>query len=105
MKNRLVFCFALAGLALANAKSYSMNLYQPAMVGTTELKAGEYQVELVDQKAIITKGKVHAEAAVTVGNADKKYASTSVVIGDVNGKPHLQEIHLGGTTTKLVLAE
>ncbi len=105
MKRKLALCFVIAGLALASAKSYSMNLYQPTMVGTTELKAGSYDVELVDQKAVISKGKVHAEAAVTVANAEKKYSDTSVVISKADGKAKLQEIHLAGTTTKLILSE
>jgi hypothetical protein len=105
MKRKLALCFAIAGLALASAKSYSMNLYQTTMVGGTELKAGAYDVELVNQKAVITKGKVHAEAAVTVGTADKKFSETSVVVMNAGGKSKLQEIHLGGTTTKLILSE
>jgi hypothetical protein len=105
MKRKLVFIFAIAGLALASAKSYTMSLYQAALVGTTELKAGDYQVELVDQKAVITKGKLRAEAAVKVENADKKYDGTTVSLTTGNGKPRIQEIHLGGTTTRLVFSE
>jgi hypothetical protein len=97
-----VLCFAIAGLALASAKSYTINQYQSAMAGGTELKAGEYQVELLDQKAVITHGKMRAETAVKVENADQKYNSTTVAISTENGKTRIQEIHLGGTKTKLV---
>jgi hypothetical protein len=62
-------------------------------------------VELVDQKAVVTKGKLRVENPVTVGTADQKFRATSVVISDSNGKQRIQEIHLGGTTTKLVFAE
>jgi len=105
MKRKLALCFAIAGLALANAKTYTVNLYQATMVGKTELKAGEYEVKLVGQKAMITKGKVHTEADVTVANSEKKYSTTTVVIDNSGGKSRLQEIHLGGTTTKLVVTE
>jgi len=102
MKSRLALCFAIAGLALANAKSYTMNLYQSAMAGGTELKAGEYQVEVVDQKAVITRGKVRTESAVKVQTSDQKYSTTTVALSTENGKSRIQEIHLGGTNTKLV---
>jgi len=77
----------------------------PHTLGGTELKAGEYQVELVDQKAVITKGKVRAESPVTVASADEKFSRTTVVFSDSNGKSKIHEIRLGGTTTKLVFAE
>ena len=105
MKGKLALCFAIAGLMLAHAKSYSMNLYQPAMAGGTELAPGEYQVELVDQKAVITRGKTRAETAVKVANADKKYSTTTVSLATGNGKARIQEIHLGGTTTKLIFGD
>jgi hypothetical protein len=56
MKGTLALIFAIAGLALAHAhaKSYTMTLIDTAMVGATELKAGDYRVELVDEKAVIT---------------------------------------------------
>jgi hypothetical protein len=105
MKGKLLLCLATAGMMLASAKSYSLDLFQPAMAGNTELKAGQYQVELVDQKAVISRGKLHVENAVTVGTADKKFPTTTVVLGESNGKSKIQEIHLGGTNTKLVFAE
>jgi len=105
MKRKLMLLFAVAGLALANAKSYTMSLYQPAMVGSTQLKPGDYQVELVDQKAVITRGKLRAEAPVKVENAGNKFDSTSVSLSTGSGAPQIREIDLGGTTTKLVFSE
>jgi hypothetical protein len=102
---RLLFCFALAGLAVANAKSYTVNLFQPSLVGSTQLKAGEYQVEVVDQKAVFRNGKVESETPVKVEASDVKYSSTSVRFTNGDGKMHVQEIHLGGTKTKLVFNE
>jgi hypothetical protein len=97
--------FAVAGLALAYAKSYTMSLYQPAMVGNTQLKAGDYQVELVDQKAVITRGKLRAEAPVKVETAGNKFDSTNVSLSSGSGTPRIREIDLGGTTTKLMFSE
>ena len=105
MKSALVLCLIAAGLVLASAKSYSLQLLNSAMLGNTELKAGDYQVEVIDQKAVITKGKLRIENPVTMGTADQKFPATTVVLSESNGKQRIQEIHLGGTTTKLVFAE
>jgi len=87
MKKQLLLALAVAGLALASAKSYSINLSQPAMLGATTLAPGDYRVEVVDQKA------------------DTKYNATSVRFDVADGKMHIQEIHIGGTKTKLVFNE
>jgi hypothetical protein len=82
-----------------------MNLAEPALLGTVELKPGEYRVEVVDQKAVITKDKTRNEAPVKVETAASKYDNTSVRFTNGDGKLHIQEIHLGGTKTKLVFTE
>jgi hypothetical protein len=105
MKRRLLLSFALAGLAVASAKSYTVNLFQPAVVGNTELKAGEYQVEVADQKAVFRNGKIDSQAPVKVEANDVKYGSTTVRFSNGDGKMHIQEIHIGGTKTKLVFSE
>lgn len=105
MKTRLVLCLATLGLAIASAKSYSIDLYGPTMAGGTQLDAGKYNVEVLDKKVVISKGKVRVESAVTVSNADSKFDSTKVVVALEGDKRRIQEIRLGGTTTKLVLAQ
>jgi hypothetical protein len=105
MKRRLLFTFALAGLAVASAKSYTVNLFQPAMVGNTELKPGEYKIEVVDQKAVIRNGKIESQTPVKVETGDVKYDTTTVRFSNGDGKMHILEIHIGGTKTKLVFNE
>jgi hypothetical protein len=105
MNGKFLLAFALVALAVASAKSYTIRLFEPASVGGTQLKAGEYKVEVVDQQAVIRNGKVESKVPVKVETAPDKYNATSVVLGDVNGKQQLREIHIGGTTTKLVLSE
>jgi hypothetical protein len=102
---RILLSFVLAGLAIASAKSYKVKLFEPAMVGTTLLKPGEYQVEVVDQKAVIRNGKIESQAAVKVETGDVKYDVTSVQYSNGDGKMHVREIHLGGTKTRLVFSE
>ena len=102
MNRKLVLSMvAFAGMALAAGKSYSVKLYEPAMVGGTELKAGEYRVEVTDDKAVIKGSKVQKEATVKVETADSKYDTTTVRLSS-GAKPQIQEIRLGGTKTKLV---
>jgi len=102
MKSKLVVSvFAFAAMALAAGKTYSVKLYEPAMIGNTELKAGEYRVEVTDQKAILKIGKVEKEADVKVESSDAKYSNTTVRLSR-GAKPQIQEIRLGGTRTKLV---
>jgi hypothetical protein len=103
MKKAMLLASLLAGLALANTKSFTVTLYEPAVVGGTELKAGDYKCELRDQKLVIKHGHETTEAPVKVENSDSKYASTSVRYNTGDGKQKLEEIHVGGTNMKLVL--
>jgi hypothetical protein len=102
---RLLLVFAIVGLAMASAKTYTISLTQPAVLGDMQLDPGTYNVEVVDQKAVITNGRMHGEAPVKVETADMKYNSTSVRFSNADGKMHLQEIHVGGSKTKLVFTE
>jgi hypothetical protein len=104
MINRILVLFTVLALAgLASAKSYSITLFEPSVIGGTELKPGDYTLELKDEKVVIKKGKQMGEAAVKVETADGKYATTSVRYTNGDGKYHIQEIHIGGTTMKLVV--
>jgi hypothetical protein len=105
MKKIVVLALSVAGLALAGTKSYSFILYQPALLGSTALAPGEYQVSVVDDKAVVRNGRIHGEAAVKVESTDRKYDITTVRFDNGDGKMHIQEIHVGGTKTKLVFNE
>jgi len=106
MMKKIWLLFTVLGLAaIASAKSYSITLFEPSVIGGTELKPGEYTLELKDQKVLIRKGKQAGEANVKVETADSKYASTTVRYSNGDGKYHIQEIHLGGTNMKLVVNE
>jgi len=105
MRSRIVFAFALLGLAIASAKTYDVTLYSPVTVGGTELKPGQYSVEVKDSRAVIRNGQVQSEAPVKVENVDSKYGATTVRYANEGGKLQIQEIRLGGTKTRLVFAE
>jgi hypothetical protein len=95
--------FLVAGLAVASARSYTVSLFQPSMVGTTELKAGEYKLQVNDRTAVISQGKVKTESQVKVEEGDTKFDTTVVrYVNNADGKVRIQEIRIGGTKTKLV---
>lgn len=102
MTKKILLAFAVFGLAVASAKTYTVNLYSPATVGSTALEPGTYTVEVKDSKAIIKNGKLHGEVPVQEVATDTKFSSTTVRFNNVDGKMQIQEIRLGGTKTKLV---
>jgi hypothetical protein len=103
MKKTVLLLCLLAGAALASTKSFTVTLYEPSVIGGTELKPGDYKCELRDQKLVIKRGRDTTEADVKVENNDAKYGSTTVRYNVSDGKPKVQEIRVGGTTMKLVL--
>jgi hypothetical protein len=103
MKKALLFACLMAGMAFASAKSFTITLFEPAMIGGTELKAGDYKFELQDQKIVIKHGHDTTEAAVKVETGEGKFSSTAVTYANADGKNKVQEIRLGGTNMKLVL--
>ncbi len=106
MTKRFLFVFAILALAVASAKTYTVTLFQPSMLGTTELKAGDYQLNLNEQDTKITlkSGKQVVESPVKIENADSKFGSTTVRYANTDGKMKVQEIRLGGTNIRLVFA-
>ena len=91
--------FAIA-IALG-AANYHINFSKPAVVGDSELKSGEYKLELNGNKATLKNGKTTVEADVSVETSPAKFAETSQCCLE-NGKYRLHEIRIGGTNTKVV---
>jgi hypothetical protein len=100
---KLLVVFALLGLSLAYAKSYHVVLYEKSMLGSTELKPGEYTIELKDQQVLVKNGKLEAQAPVKVENDAHKYSTTTVRYNNGGGQFKIEEIRLGGTNMKLVV--
>ncbi len=99
---KLILAFLLLALAVASAKTYSVTLFQPTVVAGTELKAGDYKINLENDKVVISNGKSSVESAVKVEQNNSKFNSTSVRYASGEGKNRVQEIRLGGTKLKLV---
>jgi hypothetical protein len=103
MFKRVSISFATFALAVASAaSSHRVTLYQNSIINGTELKPGDYKIELKDNKAVISNGRQSVEAPVTAETNDSKFPSTTVRYRNGDGKYHLQEIRLRGTNTKLV---
>ena len=90
----------LAVAAMAKAKRYDLQLAQDVQAGSTQLKAGAYQVE-VDGNSLVFYQRQKEVAKVTVKSEDlpKKNEATSVTIA--SGK--LIAIQLSGTKSKLTV--
>ena len=87
----------------ANAADYNLHINNTATVGGKELKVGDYRMEIAGDKAMIHSKKDSVEASVKVEEADQKYSGTTVRYSmSPGGKYRIDEIHLGGTRTKVV---
>ena len=101
--SKLMLCCGLVYGVASAASSYRVTLLQPSMLGDTELKPGDYRIDVDGDKAVIKAGKNTVETApVKVETGDQKFGSTVVRYTKGDGRYHIQEIHIGGTKTKLV---
>ena len=99
MVKKILLGFASIALAVASAAgSYSVTFYQPVMVNGSELKAGDYKLELKDKTAVIKQGKSVTEVPVTIQNDAQKFNRTAVRLN----AGQVEEIRIGGTNTRVV---
>ena len=105
MKKVLLVAVGVAGLALASGKSYNFTVLEPVLLGTTTLAPGDYKVEITGDKAVVSSKKFHEEAPAKLESSENKYNTTTVRYDNGDGKMHMQEIHVGGTRTKIVFSE
>ena len=101
MKN-LLLAFTLLGASIASAKTYTITLSSPAAIGNSQLKSGEYKLELKGDSILVRDGKILSEFPVHVENEARKFETTSITTTSESGSNRIEEIHLGGTTVKLV---
>ena len=99
MVKNILLGFASVALAVASAaSSYNVTFYQPVMINGSQLKAGDYKLELKDKTAVIKQGKTVTEAPVKVENDSQKYQRTAVRLNGMQ----VEEIRIGGTSTRIV---
>ena len=106
MMKKVLITFLTLAAAVASAATYRVKLLEPTMISGTTLKAGDYKVEVLDNKAVFTKGRQTAEAKVKVESADQKFNTTSFRYDKAaDGTLKLQEMKIGGSTMRLVFGD
>jgi len=108
MFKKFLISFATIAVAAASAATYHVRLVQDTLINGTELKAGEYKVDVLDKdsKAVFHKGHATTEAKVKVENASSKFRQTTFRYDqEPNGKMKLQELNIGGSNTRLIFSE
>jgi hypothetical protein len=98
----LLITGTLALTALAAAATYNVKIYDSVTIDGKELKPGTYKVEVKDSSAVIRSGKDSTEVKVRTEISERKYDSTAVRYSKEGSKNNLEEIHIGGTRTKLI---
>ena len=101
MIRNITLGFATLAIAVASAAtgSYKVDLLEPSVINGSTLPAGQYKVEVNEDKATLSHGKTTTEAQVKVETVDQKYRTTSVLYG---ANALVQEVRIGGTKTKLI---
>ncbi len=103
MMKKVLITFATFAVAAASAATYNVQLLEPTVVNGNVLKAGEYKLEVNQDTAVFKSGKKTTEAKVKVQTADQKFGATSFRYDRGNdGSMKLQEVRIGGSTTRLV---
>lgn len=107
--NRFLMILAVSGLctglANAGAKTYRVSVPEKVVVGSAELKPGDYRVRLEDNTAVFINqdAKEAAKAQVDVTTEAKKFDRTEVRIAkEPDNSERMTGIDLGGTKLKLV---
>ena len=100
---RIAVVLITLALSVASAKSYTVETFLPMVLAGTELKPGQYTLDLNGDSVVMRKGKVAVEAKVKSETTGTKSKSTKFVCDEAGGKYQVKEIHLGGTDTRLIL--
>lgn len=98
-----VATLAFSSLTLVHAKTYSIILSGPAKAGSLQLKAGQYKLKVEGSTAVFTDVNTsHSYTTpVKIESGDKKFNDTRVESVKEDGADKIEEIDLGGSSTKL----
>ena|SRR5579862_2113759 len=97
-------CVFSLGIAAA-ASTYHVKIADPTWIGGTELKPGEYDVKVDGDKVTFKQGKTLTVVSAKVQTNTSKYSETQMDVKTINGQAKLLELDLGGTKSKIVLAD
>ncbi len=99
---KILFTLAAAGVMTLSAATgtYKVSVLENSLVDGKQVKAGDYKLEMKDTNTIVLKqGRQAIELPGRTETATAKYSSTELQYTNNND---LQEIHIGGTNTKIV---
>ena len=99
----MVAALAIASLSVVSAKSYEITLTNPAVAGSTELRAGHYLLKVNGAYAeFLNLDNEHTiMVPVKVESAAGKFDNTAVDCKTENGISQIQAIELQDTNSKL----
>jgi len=101
---KLTLALSVFALGVASAASgYHVTLTGPMWAGATELKAGEYQVQVENGKAVFKNKKNTVEVPAKMETANSKFQTTALSSSTSGGKEKLDAIEIGGTNTRIVM--
>jgi len=104
--NKLMLGACVFALGIATAAStYHVRIADPTWVGTTELKPGEYDIKVDGDKITFKQGKNVVAVSAKVETNASKFSGTQMDIKTENGQAKLKELDLGGTKSKIMLAD
>jgi hypothetical protein len=95
-------CVFSLGIAAA-ADSYHVKVSDPTWVGTTQLKPGEYTVQVEGDKVTFKMGKNVISVPAKVEENASKFADNQMLLRTENGQSKLKELDLAGTKSKILL--
>jgi hypothetical protein len=98
----LALVMASAGTVPAPGSSFRVNISQPSVVKGSDLKPGEYRVNMAAEKVTFVMGRTNVEAPVKIETSPEKFNATAVRYVTENGKAVISEIRVGGTNTRLI---
>ena len=99
----LLAVLTLSSIGIASAKSNEIILTHKTMVGTTELRPGTYRVNLEGGNAVFTRKYTSKSysAPATVTDNDRAFGKVVVHTSKEGKVLRLNEVDLGGSTTRL----
>jgi FlaG/FlaF family flagellin (archaellin) len=101
MKKAIAAIFVIAISTAYAGSTYQFTLYKATTINGTALKPGPVKLDLQGDKVVIKQGKTSVESSVTVQNSNHKFDASSVTYS-AGAADQVEEIRLGGTTTKLL---
>ena len=88
---------------LAVAKSYTFTITEPAVIGNSQLKAGDYHVKVDGSQAVVMDSDgSRLDVTAMVESVERKFDWTSVGMSKADGAPRIVSVEFGGTRIKVV---